>query len=245
MNRLKSEFLATVSHELRTPLNVILGYTELLGDGAVGEMTAAQLEILASIDRYSRVQLALVTNVLDFERLSSGRVTTHVECFELGALLEEVRRTEEGQRRVDSVPLVVEIAPDIGQLETDRVKVLEVVRNLVENAVKFTQRGSIRIEASMGPDPGWVTIAVVDTGSGIAPEDLETIFTEFRQVGEHATRGTGGVGLGLAIVKRLVDVLGGRIVVDSCLGYGSTFRVSLPTRLPRSDRRSAATSAAA
>jgi signal transduction histidine kinase len=118
-------------------------------------------------------------------------------------------------------------------LETDRVKLLEIVRNLVDNASKFTAKGSITVQGWSGPTPGWITIVVRDTGPGIAAEDLPSIFDEFRQVGDHYTRRTGGVGLGLAIVKRLVDVLGGRIAVESVVGEGTTFRIELPARLPK------------
>src|SRR5262249_22052717 len=128
--------------------------------------------------------------------------------------------------------------------ETDRVKVLEILRNLVDNATKFTEQGSIRIGARSGPEPGWITITVADTGPGIDAAELPTIFDEFRQVGEHFTRKTGGVGLGLAIVKRLVDVLGGRITVESVLGQGSTFQVTLPARFPAGAPRGIATAAA-
>jgi signal transduction histidine kinase len=245
MNRLKSEFLSTVSHELRTPLNVILGYTEMLTDGGVGELTAPQREILVAISQYSHLQLALVTSVLDFERLSSGNITLQIERFELRSLVEDVCRIDGERRRRATVPLAVTLAPEIGVLETDRLKLLEVINNLVENATKFTERGSIRIEARTGPDPGWVTIAIVDTGTGIAPEDQSTIFSEFRQLGEHATSNTGGLGLGLAIVKRLVDVLGGRIAVESLPGRGSTFRVALPMRLLPPAERATSSAAAA
>jgi signal transduction histidine kinase len=118
-------------------------------------------------------------------------------------------------------------------METDRVKLQEVVRNLVDNAAKFTEQGRVGIEARVGKVPGWVTIAVRDTGRGISVEDLPRIFEEFRQVGESVTRTTSGVGLGLAIVRRLIDVLGGRITVESTLGEGSTFFVEVPSRLPR------------
>jgi signal transduction histidine kinase len=230
-NRTRAEFLATVSHELRTPLNVILGYTQLLADGAAGGVSAEQRALLGSIEHYSRLQLDLITNVLDFERLSSGRISTYVERFTLDRVLDDIRRLHDDRRDVQ-VPLHVVLAPDLPVLETDRVKLLEIVRNLVDNAAKFTTAGSITVEACAGSEPGWVTLTVRDTGPGIATADLSTIFDEFRQVGDHYTRKTGGVGLGLAIVKRLVDVLGGRISVESRLGEGTTFRVALPALLP-------------
>jgi len=232
-NRLKSEFLATVSHELRTPLNVIMGYTRMLAEGAGGDVTTEQQEMLESIHRHSKLQLDLISDVLDFSRLASGRVSVHVERFSLVSVLDEIRALHVGRQPQGEVAFVVDAVPDLPEMETDRVKLQEVVRNLVDNAAKFTQRGSVRMEARPGERAGWVTIAVRDTGRGIGAEDLPRIFEEFRQVGENNTRTTNGVGRGLAIVKRLMDVLGGRITVESTLGEGSTFFVQLPSRLPR------------
>jgi len=232
-NRLKSEFLATVSHELRTPLNVIMGYTRMLAEGAGGEVTGEQREMLESIHRQSKMQLDLISDVLDFSRLASGRVSMHIERFALGPLLEEIRALHVGRQAGGQVAFVLDVAAGLPEMETDRVKLQEVVRNLVDNAAKFTQRGRVGIEVRAGNLPGWVVIAVRDTGRGISAEDLPRIFEEFRQVGEGTTRTTGGVGLGLAIVRRLVDVLGGRITVESVLGEGSTFVVEVPCRLPR------------
>ncbi len=231
-NRLKSEFLATVSHELRTPLNVIMGYTSMLAEGAGGTVTTEQREMLESIHRHSKLQLDLISNVLDFSRLASGRISLHVERFALAPVLEEIRALHVGRRSGSPVTFVLDVDPGVPEMETDRVKLQEVVRNLVDNAAKFTQRGSVVIEARAGKRPGWVGIAVRDTGRGISAEDLPRIFEEFRQVGEGMTRTTGGVGLGLAIVRRLVDVLGGTITVQSRIGEGSTFFVEVPSRLP-------------
>ena len=232
-NRLKSEFLATVSHELRTPLNVIMGYTRMLAEGAGGDVTAEQQEMLESIHRHSKLQLDLISDVLDFSRLASGRVSVHVERFALAAVLEEIRALHVGRQPGGDVAFVLDASPGLPEMETDRVKLQEIVRNLVDNAAKFTQRGSVTIEARAGAEAGWVVIAVRDTGRGISAEDLPRIFEEFRQVGEGPARTMSGVGLGLAIVKRLIDVLGGRIGVTSTLGEGSTFLVELPSRVPR------------
>jgi signal transduction histidine kinase len=222
-----------VSHELRTPLNVIMGYSRMLAEGAGGDVTTEQLEMLESIHRHSKLQLDLISDVLDFSRLASGRVSVHVERFSLVSVLDEIRALHVGRQPQGQVAFVVDAVPGLPEMETDRVKLQEVVRNLVDNAAKFTQHGSIRMEARPGDQAGWVTIAVRDTGRGISAEDLPRIFEEFRQVGENNTRTTNGVGLGLAIVKRLMDVLGGRINVESTLGAGSTFFVQLPSRLPR------------
>jgi len=244
-NRLKSEFLATVSHELRTPLNVIMGYTRMLAEGAGGDVTTEQQEMLESIHRHSKLQLDLISDVLDFSRLASGRVSVHVERFALAAVLEEIRALHVGRQPDGDVAFILDVAPGLPEMETDRVKLQEVVRNLVDNAAKFTQHGSVTIEARAGTEAGWVAIAVRDTGRGISAEDLPRIFEEFRQVGDGPARTMSGVGLGLAIVKRLIDVLGGRINVESTPGEGSTFLVELPSRVPREATVKPRTAAAA
>jgi len=237
-NRLKSEFLATVSHELRTPLNVILGYAEMLFDGE--SLTDAQRDLVAGIDRYSRLQLSLITNVLDFARLSSGKISFHVERFTLTSLLEEVATLARGRMNTGGVDLDVRTPREAIELETDRIKLQEILRNLVDNAFKFTEHGSIEIAGEAGPKRDQVVITVRDTGCGIPAAELPRIFDPFRQVGEGSTRSTGGVGLGLSIVKQLVTALAGEITVRSEVGKGSVFAVTIPRHLSAEDLRSVA-----
>jgi signal transduction histidine kinase len=226
-SRLKSEFLATVSHELRTPLNVILGYVEMLADGATGSVTPAQRELLGAIERYSKLQIGLITNVLDFSRLSSGRISFHVERFALAPLLEEIRALA-GSRLTEQVTLTVAVDPDVPELETDRVKLQEIIRNLVDNAIKFTDRGIVVVAGRGDATRQRIVIDVSDTGRGMAADDLADVFEPFRQVGDQQIRHTAGVGLGLSIVKQLVEALGGTVSVASTLGVGSCFRVEIP-----------------
>jgi signal transduction histidine kinase len=228
-NHLKSEFLATVSHELRTPLNVILGYLEMLEQGAAGRLSEGQADMLSSIRRYSSLQLDLVTSVLDFTQLSSGQVTVRTERFSLAKLVEDVRALHGGTPRPD-VQLVARADPRLPPLETDRIKLHQIVRNLVDNAVKFTQTGRITIDARPGVTPDRVLVTVSDTGPGVSAHDLPHVFDPFHQLGDSSTRDTGGVGLGLSIVAHLVRVLGGSISVVSEVGRGSAFRVELPVR---------------
>jgi signal transduction histidine kinase len=228
-NHLKSEFLATVSHELRTPLNVILGHTEMLGDPTLGAREHA--ELVATVRRYAELQLDLVTSVLDFGRLAAGRVTCRLDAFRLEPLLADVLALQKGRTR-PGVQLATSVAPDCPPLETDRVKLHQIVRNLVDNAVKFTESGRILVEAGPAARAGHVAIAVTDTGPGIPPAELPHVFDPFHQLGPSSTRRTSGVGLGLSIVRRLVTVLGGTVTVTSELGWGSTFRVEIPCRLP-------------
>src|SRR5438128_142730 len=245
-NHLKSEFLATVSHELRTPLNVILGYTEMLAEGAGGAVTPAQAEMIGTIDRYSRNQLELITSVLDFTRLSSGRVSLNVERFPLAPLLNDIQTLQSARLRSPDVGLTVAVDTEVAEIETDRVKLQEIVRNLVDNAVKFTEVGTIAVHTHLA-EPGWVAVDVADSGPGIPAEEVEDIFDAFHQLGASSTRGTGGVGLGLSIVRQLAEALGGRVSVTSRLGEGSLFRVLIPCVAgpAAADPGSSATSASA
>jgi signal transduction histidine kinase len=231
-NRLKSEFVATMSHELRTPLNVILGYAEMLADAAGGRLSADERGMLASIHHYSELQLHLITDVLDFARLSTGRVTVRIERFDLAPLLTDLQVLYRPQLRNRALAFGVDVAPNLPALETDRTKVQEIVRNLVDNAVKFVDQGAVTVQARPADEPGALVIQVSDTGPGVPPEELPHVFEPFRQVGEARTRATGGVGLGLSIVKQLVEVLGGSVRLESRLGCGTTFEVTLPFRAP-------------
>jgi signal transduction histidine kinase len=226
-NHLKSEFMATVSHELRTPLNVILGYTEMLVGGAGGDVSPEQAEMLATIERYSRDQLELITSILDFTRLSSGKVSLNVERFALVPLLREIETQQRVRLSGKDVGLSVTVDPEVGEVETDRVKLQEICRNLVDNAVKFTEAGTISVRAYLAGS-GWLAIDVADSGPGIPPEDVESVFEAFHQLGESSTRSTGGVGLGLSIVRQLAEALGGSVSVSSKVGEGSVFRVVIP-----------------
>jgi signal transduction histidine kinase len=235
-NHLKSEFLATVSHELRTPLNVIIGHSEMLDDATLGSTEHA--ELIATIRRYAHLQLDLVTSVLDFERLAAGGVTCRVEPFALGPLVTDVLALQTSRTR-PGVQLQARVDPECPTLETDRIKVHQILRNLVDNAVKFTESGRIMVEAGPGPREGWLALTVTDTGPGVPEAELPYIFEPFHQIGESSTRTTSGVGLGLSIVQQIVVVLGGEITVSSELGWGSTFRVALPCRLPEAARNAA------
>jgi two-component system, sensor histidine kinase len=230
-NHLKSEFLATISHELRTPLNVIIGYADMLAEGIERGANPERAQIIAGIRRYSQLQLDLITSILDFSRLSSGRISFHIARFALAPALAEIEALYTGRLRGPRVRLTTTVDPRVPELETDRTKLQEIVRNLVDNAVKFTDEGVIAVRATT-PRASWLRIEVTDTGTGIADGDVKAIFDAFHQVGESSTRRTGGIGLGLSIVKQLVEALGGSIAVASRLGEGSTFRVDVPCVLP-------------
>jgi signal transduction histidine kinase len=228
-NHLKSEFLSTVSHELRTPLNVIMGNLEMAEEQAA-QRAPELLPLLATIRRYASLQLDLVTSVLDFERLSSGATSFRVETFDLRPLIEDVLALLTTHVR-PGVVLQAVLDPDCPPLATDRIKVHQILRNLVDNAVKFTESGRVTVEVGPGTTPGRTRIVVTDTGPGIPSEELARIFDPFHQLGPSSTRQTSGVGLGLSIVKQLVTALGGDMSVSSEVGWGSTFRVELPSML--------------
>jgi signal transduction histidine kinase len=224
-SRLKSDFVATMSHELRTPLNIILGYGDLLLAGEFGDLLPAQNEVLATTRRSAQQLFELVSSTLNLNRMESGREPVELSTTNIDDLLAEVVS--------ESRPLVgagVELTclNHLGAepVLTDRVKLKTIVKNLIGNALKFTDAGSVGMVAHV--KHGQMVIEVRDTGIGIAGDKLPVIFEMFRQVDSSPTRRHGGVGLGLHIVKRLVDLLGGNILVASEIGVGSTFTVTLP-----------------
>lgn len=227
-NRVKSEFVATMSHELRTPLSVIIGYNDLLLDGGFGNVTAEQRETLGRMGLNARELLDLINDTLDLSRLEAGRMPLelHAVCVrELFAVLDA--ETREIQQK-PGVRFAWHVAADVPTLQTDAVKLKVVLKNLIVNAVKFTERGDITV-AAQARDRG-VELSVTDSGIGIPEAALSVIFEPFRQLDGSPTRVHRGVGLGLYIVSRLLDLLGGRIVVESSVGRGSTFRVWLPVQ---------------
>jgi signal transduction histidine kinase len=223
-NRLKAEFVATVSHELRTPLNVIIGYADMLAEDT--ELSDEQAAMVSAIRRYSTLQRDLITNVLDFSRLSSGRVSFHVERFPLLPLLQEVQALHGGRARTPAVRLTVAAETAIGSVETDRVKLLEILHNLVDNALKFTRPGDT-VELRASEDVPWVTVEVADTGPGITEEDLPHLGEELYR----GACGTGveGSGLGLALARAIATRHGGILTIRSRAGQGTAVTVRLPT----------------
>ena len=226
----KSEFLATVSHELRTPLNIIVGYTDLLLEGAFPS-EAEQLDAMSRIHQQSRQLLDLIQSMLDLNRMEAGGISLVFEEFPIAAALDSLRNGLPTAWCRPGVALRWEAQDTAAPMHSDRGKVELILRNLLHNALKYTSHGSVTVRALPDRHRGRVDFSVIDTGDGIAPEDLAGIFDMFRQGTSGPPRG-GGVGLGLYLVKRLTDALGGTIAVDSRPGAGSSFTVSLPLVAP-------------
>ncbi len=233
-DRIKSEFVATISHELRTPLNVILGYTDLLGEQALGDLNPEQQDALSRVRLRSLHLLDLIQDILDINRLESGRLPLHIDDFSVGDVLDTVRNAVPPAWRRPEVELRFDTSQDHLVLRSDRPKVEMVIRNLVHNALKFTDRGTVEVGVRPRPSARAVEFTVHDTGAGIPADELPRIFDMFRQAnGSKRLVEGGGVGLGLYIVRRLAEALGGTVTVQSELGAGSQFTVSLPVEPPR------------
>ncbi len=230
-NRLKSDFVATMSHELRTPLNIILGYNDLLLDGAFGSLTPEQTDVLGRAACSGKALHELINATLDVSRLESGRLPLQVSEVNVADLVREIdAEVREIYGKKPGLRFAWNIDASVPRLTTDAVKLKVVLKNLIGNALKFTDEGSVVVQVRRRRKG--MQFNVADTGIGIAPTAQPVIFEAFRQVDGSATRRYGGVGLGLYIARRLVDVLGGTIAVESELGRGSTFQVWLPSQEP-------------
>jgi len=228
----KSQFLANVSHELRTPLNAILGYAAMTLQGVSGELTAPQRRNLSRIDANARHLLTLINEILDITRIEAGRMPIQMVAFALPDLVREVINELEPIIAKSGLQVSTRIATDVPVLRTDRQKVKQILVNLLSNALKFTQKGSITIHAAM-KRKHTVAIDVIDTGIGIPSDECDKIFEDFRQVDSTPRRAYGGTGLGLSICRRLASMLKGELSVQSKLGKGSTFTLTLPVGMKR------------
>jgi len=236
-DRLKSAFLATMSHELRTPLNSIIGFTGIMLQGLAGPLNPEQTKQLGMVQGSARHLLALINDVLDISKIEAGQLDIHPEPFELGASLERVTATVRPLADKKGLLLrVVSPATPVGMV-SDRVRVEQVLLNLLNNAVKFTPQGEVALQAELihdytlpggqAPQPA-VRLQVADTGIGIKEEDLAKLFQPFRQVDAGLARQHEGTGLGLAICRRLAEMLGGIIDVRSIWGIGTIFTFIIP-----------------
>jgi signal transduction histidine kinase len=229
LDRLKSSFLANMSHELRTPLNSILGFADVIIEELDGPLTETMSNDLKLIQKNGQHLLHLINDVLDMAKIESGRMNLNPERFRIHDLLEEVTSITSPLASEKNLALFIENDSDSSvELMADRTRLRQVMINLVNNAMKFTEKGEIRLRAFHHDD--LITVRVRDTGVGIPPDKLEVIFQEFTQVDTSTTRKGGGTGLGLPISRRLIEIHGGRLWAESTgvAGEGSTFFVELP-----------------
>jgi signal transduction histidine kinase len=233
-SRHKSEFLANMSHELRTPLNAVLGYAELIQDGIYGEVPVKMADVLERIQQNGRHLLGLINDVLDLSKIEAGQLTLSPVEYSMRELVLDVVSATEALAAEKKLALEVEVPADLPRGRGDERRLTQVLLNLVSNAIKFTEAGSVRIRAKV--EDGTFVVAVSDTGVGIAEGDRERIFEEFQQVDSSSTRRKGGTGLGLAIARRIVELHGGRIWVDSAPGEGSSFAFTLPLRVAEREK---------
>ncbi|WP_128000780.1 sensor histidine kinase [Piscinibacter defluvii] len=226
-SRHKTAFLANMSHELRTPLNAVLGFTRIVLRETRAQIAPKQTENLEKIQASTRHLVGLINATLDLTRIEAGRVEIVASELELGALVDECLRSVE-PLAADGVSLHARLPPGLPPLRVDVEKLHQILLNLLGNAVKFTEQGTIELRAAVRD--GNIAIDVEDSGIGIPPDKLEAVFEEFEQVDASHARAHGGTGLGLAIARRLARAMGGDLVAVSALGVGSTFTLSLPLR---------------
>jgi PAS domain S-box-containing protein len=227
-SRLKSQFLANMSHEFRTPLNAILGYTHMLLQGVAGDLLPAVRRQLTRIDSNGRHLLQIINEILDITKIEAGKMPLQISQFSINELIPEVMAELEAVIARSRLAVTPRLHADMPDVVTDRQKVKQIVVNLLSNAIKFTHQGGIEIAVGYDRVTDLASIAVKDTGIGIAPENHEKVFEDFRQVDDSPSRQYGGTGLGLAICRRLAATVGGRITLTSVLGQGSVFTLIFP-----------------
>lgn len=229
-NRAKSEFLANMSHELRTPLNAIIGYSEMLEEDAEDCDQDDFIPELQKIQEAGKHLLGLINDVLDLSKVEAGRMEMYLETFSIMSLVQDVASTMQPVIIKNNNILKIECASNIGDMYADPVKVRQSLFNLLSNASKFTQDGTItiRVKAEDNNNEKWIAFQIQDTGIGMLPEQLQKIFNAFAQADSSTTRKYGGTGLGLTITKRFVQMMGGIVNVESTVGTGTTFTIRVP-----------------
>src|ERR1700719_4115177 len=224
----KSQFLANMSHELRTPLNAIIGVSEMLREDA--EAAKQDTEPLDRVLGAGRHLLALINDILDLSKIDAGRMELNLYPFALPPLIDEVVKTIEPLAAKNGNQVAVHCDAAIGMIHADQMRLRQALLNLMSNANKFTEKGTVTIAAHQERENGrdWVTLSVADTGIGMTPEQVGKLFQEFSQASSATASKYGGTGLGLAISKRFCQMMGGDITVESEVGHGSSFTIRLP-----------------
>ena len=229
-NRYKSEFLANMSHELRTPLNAIIGYSEMLEEEAADLDQKTFIPDLQKINGAGKHLMSLISNILDLSKIEAGKMDLYLENFEIIPMIKEVIATVKPLIEKNANTLQLHCADGLGQMRSDVTKLRQMLFNLLSNASKFTERGTItlRVDRESANGSGWVSFSVSDTGIGMTPEQTSKLFQAFTQADTSTTRKYGGTGLGLAISQKFCHLMGGEITIESVVGQGSTFKVRLP-----------------
>jgi signal transduction histidine kinase/DNA-binding response OmpR family regulator len=233
-NRAKSQFLANMSHELRTPLNAIIGYSEMLQEASEDVGQEDFIPDLKKIHAAGKHLLALINDILDLSKVEAGKMTPFLETFDVANLVQEVATTIHPLVQKNANTLEIQTGDAIGTMYSDVTKVRQCLFNLLSNACKFTERGTLRLQVTREPVAGSEVLRfkVSDTGIGMTPEQLGKLFQAFAQADATTTRKYGGTGLGLALTRRFCQLMGGDIAVTSELGKGSTFTMQLPAEAP-------------
>ncbi len=231
-SKAKSQFLANMSHELRTPLNVIIGYSEMLEELAIdldyNECNADLEKILLA----ARHLLNLIDDVLDITNIEAGKMILNIETFELANMIHQITSTVHPLMEKQANTFQLDLDNGLGEMYSDATKFRQILLNLLSNAAKFTEKGTISLKVSCSTDNNdkWFEFIVTDTGIGMSTEQIDHLFQLFTQADYSYTRKYGGIGLGLAITKQFTEIMGGTLSVESELGQGSTFRVRLPAK---------------
>jgi len=232
-NKAKSAFLANMSHELRTPMNAIIGYSEMLAEDAEDEGHDEMVPDLDKINAAGKHLLALINDILDLSKIEAGRMDLFLERFDVREVLEEAIGTVAPLVAKNGNQLVTDFGENLGSIRTDLTKLRQSLFNLLSNAAKFTEGGTVTlaVRRDRRDDGDWITMSVSDTGIGIRGEQLEHVFEEFSQADESTSRDFGGTGLGLPISRRFCRMMGGDITIASEIGKGSTFTIELPAQV--------------
>ena len=227
-NRVKSAFLASMSHELRTPLNSIIGFTGIILNELAGPLNLEQKKQLKMVKGSSRHLLNLINDVLDISKIEAGELVVSCEAFSIRDMVHGVAQSLMPLAEQKGLSFSVEMAPEVDMITSDERRVRQVLINLANNAIKFTEKGTVKIRCVK--DDARIAIEVSDSGIGIQKDDMDKLFRPFQQLDTGTSRRYEGTGLGLSVCKRIVDVLGGTIHVESQLGMGSTFTFTLPLK---------------
>ena len=232
-NEAKSTFLANMSHELRTPMNAIIGYSEMLTEDAEDDGLDEMVDDLNKVNAAGKHLLSLINDILDLSKIEAGRMELYLETFDMRQMLNDVASTAHPLFEKNDNEFVMDADEELGSVHADATKVRQALFNMISNAAKFTEGGTITLGARRETRDGrdWILMAVTDTGIGIPTDKLSKVFEEFAQADESTTRDFGGTGLGLSLTKKLCEMMGGDITLESEVGVGSTFTIELPTKV--------------